>query len=62
VRSRFTVRAGDFTGVLLESAQKSTVGHGEMINVFLDTVNFWKSGCTSPRTGVRGERRSPDLL
>jgi GH15 family glucan-1,4-alpha-glucosidase len=43
VRSRFTVRAGDFTGVILESAQKSTIGHGEMIQVFTDTVEFWKS-------------------
>jgi GH15 family glucan-1,4-alpha-glucosidase len=43
VRSRFTVRAGDFTGVVLESAEKSTIGHGEMIQVFADTVEFWKS-------------------
>jgi len=43
VRSRFTVRAGDFTGVMLESAEKSTIGHGEMIKVFSDTVDFWKS-------------------
>jgi GH15 family glucan-1,4-alpha-glucosidase len=43
VRSRFTVRAGDFTGVVLESAQKSEIGHGEMIQVFADTVEFWKS-------------------
>jgi GH15 family glucan-1,4-alpha-glucosidase len=42
VRSRFTVRAGDFTGILLESAEKSTVGHGEMISEFVDTVEFWK--------------------
>src|SRR6266511_2947439 len=42
VRSRFTVRAGDFTGVVLESAQKSEIGHGEMIQVFSDTVEFWK--------------------
>jgi GH15 family glucan-1,4-alpha-glucosidase len=43
VRSRFTVRAGDFTGVVLESAAKSEIGHGEMIKVFSDTVEFWKS-------------------
>ena len=43
VRSRFTVRAGDFTGVVLESAQKSEIGHGEMIQVFSDTVEYWKS-------------------
>ena len=43
VRSRFTVRAGDFTGVVVESAEKSTIGHGEMIKVFTDTVAFWKS-------------------
>jgi GH15 family glucan-1,4-alpha-glucosidase len=43
VRSRFTVRAGDFTGVVLESAQKSEIGHGEMIKRFQDTVEFWKA-------------------
>jgi GH15 family glucan-1,4-alpha-glucosidase len=43
VRSRFTVRAGDFTGVVLESAAKSEIGHGEMIKAFSDTVEFWKS-------------------
>ena len=43
VRSRFTVRAGDFTGVVLESAQKSEIGHGEMIQVFSDTVEYWKA-------------------
>jgi GH15 family glucan-1,4-alpha-glucosidase len=43
VRSRFSVRAGDFTGVVIESAQKSNIGHGEMINLFQDTVEFWKS-------------------
>jgi GH15 family glucan-1,4-alpha-glucosidase len=43
VRSRFTVRAGDFTGVLLESAQKSEIGHGEMFQMFADTVELWKS-------------------
>ena len=42
VRSRFTVRAGDFTGIVLESAQKSTIGHGEMLNLYFDTVNYWK--------------------
>jgi GH15 family glucan-1,4-alpha-glucosidase len=43
VRARFTVRAGDFTGVILESAQKSEIGHGEMIQVFSDTVEYWKA-------------------
>jgi GH15 family glucan-1,4-alpha-glucosidase len=43
VHSRFTVRAGDFTGVLLESAQKTEIGHGEMIQVFLDTIEYWKA-------------------
>jgi GH15 family glucan-1,4-alpha-glucosidase len=43
VRARFTVRAGDFTGFVIESAQKSEIGHGEMVNLFFDTVNFWKS-------------------
>jgi len=43
VRSRFTVRAGDFTGVILESAQKSEIGHGEMIQLFSDTVEYWKA-------------------
>src|SRR5256886_1622537 len=43
VRSRFTVRGGDLTGVVLESAQKSEIGHGEMIQVFSDTVEYWKA-------------------
>jgi pentatricopeptide repeat protein len=43
VRSRFRVRAGDFTGVVIESSQKSEIGHGEMIKLFIDTVDFWKS-------------------
>jgi pentatricopeptide repeat protein len=43
VHSRFTVRAGDFTGVVIESARKSEIGHGEMIKLFADTVDFWKS-------------------
>jgi GH15 family glucan-1,4-alpha-glucosidase len=43
VRSRFTVRAGDFTGVLLESAEKSEIGHGELIDVFIETVEYWKA-------------------
>jgi pentatricopeptide repeat protein len=43
VRARFTVRAGDFTGVVIESAQKSAIGHGEMIQLYSDTVDFWKS-------------------
>ena len=33
----------DFTGVILESAQKSEIGHGEMIQVFHDTVEYWKA-------------------
>src|SRR6266536_991658 len=43
VRSRFTGRAEDFTGVVLELAQKSEVGHGEMIKVYSDTVEYWKA-------------------
>jgi GH15 family glucan-1,4-alpha-glucosidase len=42
VRSRFTVRAGDFTGIVVESAQKTEIGHGEMVKLFGDTVEFWK--------------------
>ena len=42
-RSRFTVRAGDFTGIVVESAEKSEIGHGEMLKLFADTVEYWKS-------------------
>jgi GH15 family glucan-1,4-alpha-glucosidase len=42
VRSRFKVGAGDFTGMLLESAVRSTIGHGELVKLFDDTVKFWK--------------------
>src|SRR6266487_4221789 len=33
-RARFTVRAGDFTGIMLESAEKSTFVHGDNITPF----------------------------
>jgi len=55
VRSRFTVRAGDFTGVVIESAQKSEIGHGEMVNLFFETVEFWKSWLH--RSSYRGRWR-----
>ena len=43
VRARFTVRAGDLKGMLLESGEvTSTIGHGELLPVFADTVDFWK--------------------
>jgi GH15 family glucan-1,4-alpha-glucosidase len=55
VRARFTVRAGDFTGIMLESAEKSTIGHGEMIKLFTDTIDYWKQWL---RTGTyRGRWR-----
>jgi GH15 family glucan-1,4-alpha-glucosidase len=43
VRARFTVRAGDLKGMLLESgAVASTIGHGELATAFAKTVDFWK--------------------
>jgi GH15 family glucan-1,4-alpha-glucosidase len=43
VRARFTVRAGDLKGMLLESgAVASTIGHGELATAFANTVDFWK--------------------
>jgi GH15 family glucan-1,4-alpha-glucosidase len=43
VRARFTVRAGDLKGMLLESGEvASTIGHGELATAFADTVDFWK--------------------
>jgi GH15 family glucan-1,4-alpha-glucosidase len=43
VRARFTVRAGDMHGMLLESGEvASSIGHGELVSAFANTVDFWK--------------------
>jgi GH15 family glucan-1,4-alpha-glucosidase len=45
VRARFTVKAGDLIGFVLESGELTTpqtIGHGEMLGLFADTVAFWK--------------------
>jgi GH15 family glucan-1,4-alpha-glucosidase len=43
VRARFTVSAGDLHGVLLESGEvASAIGHGELVQLFADTIDFWK--------------------
>ena len=45
VRSRFTVRAGDTSGFLLESGASGSpqrIGGGEVIRLFLDTVSYWQ--------------------
>jgi GH15 family glucan-1,4-alpha-glucosidase len=45
VRSRFTVRAGDTSGFLLESGAAGSpqrIGGGEVIRLFLDTVAYWQ--------------------
>ena len=56
VRARFTVRAGDIKGFLLESGGvKSTIGHGELISAFADTVDFWKQWLA--RSTYRGRWR-----
>ena len=45
VRSRFTVRAGDVRGFVLESGVSGTpitLGQGEVVRLFDDTVGFWR--------------------
>jgi GH15 family glucan-1,4-alpha-glucosidase len=45
IRSRFTVRAGDTSGFLLESGASGSpqqIGGGEVIRLFLDTVSYWQ--------------------
>lgn len=45
VRSRFTVRAGEMCGFILESGVTDhpiTIGHGEVIELFDQTVQFWR--------------------
>ena len=45
VRSRFTVRAGDTSGFLLESGASGSpqrIDGGEVIQLFLDTVAYWQ--------------------
>jgi GH15 family glucan-1,4-alpha-glucosidase len=55
-RARFTVRAGDVKGMLLESGGvASTIGHGELISAFADTVHFWKQWLA--RSTYRGRWR-----
>jgi pentatricopeptide repeat protein len=45
LRARFTVRAGDLVGIVLESdgmTSPTTMGHGEIAALFDDTIGFWK--------------------
>ena len=44
VRSRFTVKAGDFGGFMVESGEEpaTTTGHGEIIDLFEETSAFWR--------------------
>jgi GH15 family glucan-1,4-alpha-glucosidase len=45
VRSRFTVHAGETTGFVLESGgltSPTTMGHGELIGLYDDTIAYWK--------------------
>jgi GH15 family glucan-1,4-alpha-glucosidase len=45
VRSRFTVRAGDTSGFVLESGASGSphqIGDGEVIRLFLDTGAYWQ--------------------
>jgi GH15 family glucan-1,4-alpha-glucosidase len=56
VRARFTVRAGDLKGMLLESGEvASTIGHGELATAFADTLDFWKQWLA--RSTYRGRWR-----
>ena len=44
VRARFTVRAGDTSGMMLESGASGTpqqIGDGQVIQLYLDTEAFW---------------------
>src|SRR5690606_33064081 len=45
VRSRFTVRAGETMGMVLESGTEGepvTIGGGHVLRMYHDTVEFWK--------------------
>ena len=58
VRSRFTVRAGDTSGMLLESGASGTpqqIGDGHVIQLYLDTEAFWQRWLE--RSSYRGRWR-----
>ena len=57
VRSRFTVKAGDFGGFLLESGggPATSTGHGEIIDLFEETSAFWREWVS--RSRYRGRWR-----
>ena len=45
VRARFSVDAGEVLGFVLESgasARPMDIGHGEVLRLYLDTVDFWR--------------------
>jgi GH15 family glucan-1,4-alpha-glucosidase len=51
ITSRFTVKAGDVDGFLLESGKEkaSSVGHGEIIQLFEETQSFWRDWISKSR-------------
>ena len=58
VRARFTVRAGDTSGMLLESGASGTpqqIGDGHVIQLYLDTEAFWQRWLE--RSSYRGRWR-----
>ena len=58
VRARFTVRAGDTSGMLLESGASGTpqqIGDGHVIELYLDTEAFWQRWLE--RSSYRGRWR-----
>ena len=45
VRSRFTVRAGEVDGFVLDSGASAApvaLGHGEVLRMYLETENYWR--------------------
>jgi GH15 family glucan-1,4-alpha-glucosidase len=52
VRARFTVKAGDLVGFVLESGELTTpqaMGHGEVLSLFAETVEFWRDWLAKSR-------------
>ena len=45
VRTRFTIEAGQFEGIVLESGTSgapTTIGHGELLALYDETIDYWK--------------------
>ena len=59
-RSRFTIKAGDFGGFLIESGggPATGIGHGEILDLIEETSDFWREWTSRSRYRGRWRRWS----